>query len=286
MANIKDLRHAIAVLKKRGLITGTTKAGFPIDARSIQPGTIINGKRADAIARKFDDVVSGKVTPVKVPESKLKVYRKQGYETAHGRVLVPHSAGQKVFVEKGVIGTRDAAGIERLTLPVEFHNIPRYLRDLRKNAAAINAMKNRNEWFGIRFYGNHRANFYRDIQGVLDALSQYDTLGNPPASHSKQVEIFQNLEILRISPRSTHQWEETATAKHQRQSKEYNRKRQKEYRKRIKRGPAYKRREYLDAQAKRNREYRKRLKKNNPSKYNRNLKAARKRAKKSSKKRK
>lgn len=286
MANIKDLRHAIAVLKKRGLITGTTKAGFKIDARSVQPGTIINGKRADVLARKFDDVVSGKVTPVKVPDAKLRIYRKQGYETAQGRVLVPHSAGQTVFVEKGVIGTRDAAGIERLTIPIEFHNISRYLRDLRKNSAEINAMKRRNEWFGIRFFGNHRGNFYRTIEGVLDALSQYDTLGNPPASHSKQVEIFQNLEILRISPRSTRQWEETATAKHQRQSKEYNRKRQAAYRKRLKKGPRWKKAAYDAASAARSKAYRKRLKKNNPTKYNRTLKANRKRAKKSAKKRK
>ena len=81
-SDLRKFRSRIALLKRKGLISG-------VDARSVKPTTKIRGVKASTLITRNDDIVSGKVQPLKVASSKLRQYRKQGYETRGGRVLVP-----------------------------------------------------------------------------------------------------------------------------------------------------------------------------------------------------
>ena len=226
MADKREFRHAISVLKKQGLVSPK------IDARKAVASSKDRGKRLDTLVRKYDDVISGKLQAVKVPASELKALRKQGFETAQQRVLVPKTKAEIAKFQGGRIKLSSKTGQERIIIPVEFHNLEQYLTDLRKNAPLINKMKKENEYFGIRFRGGQRANFYSSIQLLINELSKYSFITSPP-NRTGQLDIFQNLEIMRISPSGALKVEKIVSEKRP-MSEAYNRKHaKKQYRKTL-----------------------------------------------------
>jgi hypothetical protein len=247
------------VLKKQGLLTGKTASGKKIDARSALPNWKIKGKKLSTLVKKYDDVVSGKATAVKVPPKTLKQFRKTGFETANKRVIVPHSKGELAKLQQGQIAIRNKSGIERVQIPVEYHNLQQYLRDLRKNKALINSMKKRRELFGIRFYGGQRAMFYEDINDLLNDLDRYEDIQKYAQSPSKGAEIYRNLEILKMNERGTDIIEAQVQARKKKSSKEYNRRQRRKQYKRIKSRPRLLK-EYNEKAAARMRKYRANLK--------------------------
>jgi hypothetical protein len=258
MAELKDFRHAVSVLKKQGLISGRTSSGQKIDARSALPNWKIKGKKLSTLVKKYDDVVTGKATAVKVPPKTLKQFRKSGFETANKRVLVPHSKSETAQFKGGEMAIKNKSGIERVQIPVEYQNLNQYLRDLKKNSELINRMKKRNEYFGIRFFGGQRAQFYSDIESLIADLSRYEDI-QKVTSRAKQSEIYKNLEILRMNRQGAETVEHQIHERKRTRSKEYNRRAMKRYRNRIKSKPRLlaKKRE---GDARRMREYRKRMK--------------------------
>jgi hypothetical protein len=269
VADKREFRHAISVLKKQGLVSPK------IDARKAVASTKDRGKRLDTLVRKYDDVISGKLQAVKVPASDLKTLRKQGFETAQKRVLVPKTKREIARFQGGKIKLTSRTGQERVILPVEFHNLEQYLQDLRKNAPLIDKLKKENEYFGIRFRGGQRANFYSSIESLIRDLSKYSFVTSPP-NQKKQLDIFQNLEIMRISPSGALKVERTVSEKKP-MSAAYARKHsKKQYRKtlRIQTRAARLRQQRRDWQ----RDYRASLKGKSKQEYKA---AARKRAKKS-----
>lgn len=269
--SLKSFRSAVALLKKQGLLRGR------VDARSVTPETKIGRFHASTIVNRYDAIVSGKATAIKVPKKTLRAFsRKPGYGTANGRLIVPHAATEKVKRQGENFAVRSANGSERVKIPVPFKNLRQYLRDMRKNETEINRMKRDNEYFGIRLFGNHRANFYGDIDMLIDDLEKYEIVTG--SSRYDQIEAFENLEILRISPKGFKKWENTAGAGKIRTSREYFRKRSRKNRAKLKRSDVY-----LDKEAARKRKYRAKL---SGSKLEAYRKAARKRAKLSKKRRK
>lgn len=234
--------------------------GEKLDARSAEPYMRVGGKRLSSIVKKYDDVVSGKVTPVTLPPATIRKFKnKAGYSTSQGKLLVPHGAGQTVRVRGGNVVLKESSGIERVQIPCPFIRLRQYLRCMKLNAKAINKMKRANEYFGIRFYGNHRGNFYANIELLIADLEKYDAIV-APGTNIKQEEVYENLEILRIGRSATRNWEESAGANRRKRTKEYNRKRAKLQRRKLKRGPAFIRNAYQEKANERMREYRKRLK--------------------------
>jgi hypothetical protein len=276
MANLRDFRRSVAALKKQGLL-GKSK----IDARSVRPENKVAGKRLDTLVKKFDDVVSGKATAVKVSPAELKRFRKAGFETAQGRVLVPHSKSETARKQGEAIAIKNKTGVERVQIPVEFHNLRSYLTDLKKNAPLINRMKRRNEYFGIRFYGGQRATFYSDIESLIDDLERYDSISTVQGP-AKQNEVYRNLEILRISHTGAQKIERSLLERKRVMSKAYNKAHAKRVRERLKGKSTAIQQRYRDNAAKRMKAYRQRLKRNK-SAYVSYLKASNKRAAKSRK---
>jgi hypothetical protein len=270
VATSKDFKHAISVLKKQGLVSDK------IDARKAVASQKDRGKRLDTLVKKYDDIVSGKIQAVKVPAKDLRTLRSQGFETASGRVLVPKTKTEVAKFVKGEIQIEAVSGQQRVILPVEYHNLPQYLRELRKNSKLIDRMKRNNEYFGIRYRGGQRANFYGSIELLVDALEQYSFIEKLPKA-SVQSEIFANLEIMRISPRGATSIEREVETRKNPQSKLYARKHNKKTVAKLKRNPARYAR-YKDRRAQTEKERRDNMSAREKTAYRA---AARKRAKKS-----
>lgn len=278
MANLRDFRKRVSVLKKQGLLPAKLSARKKLDARRALPDWKIKGKKLSTIVRKYDDVATGKLTAVEVSPQRLREFRKAGYETANGRVLIPHSATEKVTLKRGEVSITSVKGVERVQIPIPFQNLPQYFRDIKKNATHIDMMKKRNEYFGFRFFGANSSSLYANIDLAIRDLEKYTQVVKA-TSRVKQQNIYKNLEIVRL--RSEKYW--TFPSERRRaMSKEYNRKHAARFRKKMKRKAGIIQEAYANATAERMREYRKRLKRNKTA-YRRYKKDAKLRANRSRK---
>lgn len=283
LSQLRQFRKSVSILKKKGLLTGVNRWGKPVDARSAYPTTKINGKSLKSLVAKYDDVVSGKSEPIKVPAKKLKQFRKAGFSTANGRVLVPHSANETARLIKGEVVIKSTLGIERVQVPVPYENLHQYLTDIKKDSKKINRMKRRGESFGFRFYGHNSIAAYDDIDDAIDDLfTRYESIDQALAEKSpmKQRDVYRNLEFIRITRRGEKHWEDQQSNRKPSTSKGYAAARSKRFRERIKDMPQWKQDKIAEGTARRMQEYRKRLKRSKKADKS-YKKAARVRAKKS-----
>lgn len=190
MTKLRAFRGQLAHLKRKGLLQG-------IDARKAYPTDKHKGKYLATLIDRFDDVLSGKVTPIKLNPSQLRAYRKTGYSTVNDRVLVPHSLAETVTRSKGRIKITHKAGVERVQVPVEFHSLEQYLTDLKRKKKAIRGLRGDKEYFGFRFYGNNSSDVYSDIDQAVRRLRSYKAVKNA-ASNDDQMEVYRNIEIITI----------------------------------------------------------------------------------------
>lgn len=286
MAKFRDFRRAVSVLKKQGLLPAKISARKKLDARSVTPNTKIKGKKLSTIVEKYDDVVSGKATAVSVPPATLKKFRKVGFETANKKVIVPHAANEVARFRGGEIRIKNKSGIERVEIPVEFHNLHQYLTDIKKNAKLINKMKHRNEYFGIRFFGGQRANFYSSIEQLIEDLGRYQDIQRVTGK-AKQSEIYRNLEIIKLTSTAAERTERNIRERKTKMTAAYNRRHRKRTYQKIKKNAA-RRAHYLAMSAQASKDYRARLKGQKLADYKtatiRRANAAKKRSRKRAKK--
>lgn len=201
--DIKEFRHGIALLKKAGLVRN-------IDARSAQPYFIRQGNRLSDLIKKYDDVISGKMTPVSLSSKKVKEYRDAGYEVRKGPdkkplVMIPKSKTEKVSVTKtGDVEVKHPSGISRIKQAVPFHNLPQWLRGMEADYKRIDRMKSSKEFFGYKYFGFNSYALYRDIRLLIDDLVNGSASGlnlmdkARESTRKQQNEIYQNLEIVRV----------------------------------------------------------------------------------------
>ena len=182
--DIRKFRHAIAILKKKGLIKG-------VDARSVKPTPALKSK-----VTKYDDVVSGKVEPIKLSSKKTKEYRDAGYATASGRVLIPKSATEKVKINaEGDVEIVHPSGFKRTKRMIPYRNLPQYLKDLEKNHAIIDTQKSDKEYWGYRMFGNNSLRIYRDAGLMAEDLFENYVTGSDGRDMD---ELYRHLEFVRV----------------------------------------------------------------------------------------
>lgn len=228
-SELRSFRSTVSKLKSQGLISPITKSGNKLDARSATPNwRDSSGRKLSTIVAKYDDVVSGKLTAVKVTPTKLKEYKRAGFETTKDRVLVPHSAGEKVSIKNDKIKVTSKSGVQIVHIPVEYHDLEQYLKDVMKKRHAINRMKQPDEWFGFSYFGNHSIELFDSIEQVVRRLRSYGTIQN--LSRYKQKEIYKNLVIVKMPDKGSEKWFERPPRQ---RSKEYNRKRAKIFREKL-----------------------------------------------------
>lgn len=262
MADLRQFRRAVSILKRKGLIGPRTSSGQPLDARAAQPGwKTSTGQKLSTVVNKYDAVVSGKADTVKVTPKQLRKIRKiQKYETANNRVIVPvdtvHRA--KLDSETGLIKTVSKAGIERIQLDIPFENLEQYLKEIARDSRRINRMKRRSEYFGFRFFGNNSSELHRDIRHAIEQLQSYSAIANA-STRKKQTEIYKNLEIVRVT--RPQEWLFPSERRTE-STRQYRMKQQRRFRRNLKRKPVAVRRAYAAANAARVKAWRDRLKKN------------------------
>ena len=261
--NLRDFRHRVSVLKKAGLIPGKNRWGKTVDARSAKPTSKFNGKSLQSIVNKYDDVASGKATALKVPKKQLSQFKKAGFQTQGGKVIIPHSATEKVVRERGEVVIKSKSGIERVQIPIPFQNLTQYLEDIRKDAKRINAMKRRNEYFGFKFFGNNSSSLYQDIGHAIEDLQRYSAIATAN-TRIKQQEIYRNLEIVRVNRAANWVF---PSERRRMMSKAYNKRRMKAFRKNLKRKPLAVQESYKEASRQRSKAYRARIKRKNNGQY-------------------
>lgn len=267
---LKKFRHEIAVLKKKGLIDN-------VDARSVTPTT-----KLKKLVDRFDDVLSGKATPVKLSKSETKNLKEAGYDVYKGRVLFPHSAGEKVGVSHGHAKTRQPNGIERVTIPIPYHKLDSYLKDIAKNEKTIGDMKKKDEYFAFRFHGHKSIAIYRDIDLLIEDLERYHDIQNSiRTGNSKDMnEAYRNLEIYKVH--RARNWDNAPNPTSHRKSS--NKAKYKRAKKKLKSAPEWKKRLERERNAEKQQRFRDSMSATEKQVYKKEAKKRAKRSRKNQKK--
>jgi len=275
-----EFRRGLSALKKAGIVDVDIRRAEPYWVRKSGPrgGTYTLSE----LISKYDDIVSGKATPVTLPEVEAKKFKKLGYEEIRGgKIIVPHAATEKVVVRKGQIVHEDISGIRRVQIPCEYHDLEQYLNCLKKNKKFMRKTEGR--YFAFRFYGNHSFT-YSSMGELLSDLSRYEAVMSTINRDSSRDmnEVYRNLEIIETTKVA---WEKSKTATRARAKKARKAKTKKGQRRKIleklEQGPQWKLDQYRRKRAEQARQYRLRLSGAKKAEYK---KAAVKRARKSNKK--
>jgi hypothetical protein len=273
-SDIKKFRHDISTLKKRGLVTG-------VDARSATPT-----RKLRNLINRYDDVLSGKATAVKLTKSGINEYKELGkpFRTVKpsglpARVVIPHTAVDKVIVTRGKARIISPHGIERTILPVPYRNLEQYLSGVGKQKIILKP----GERLAFRFFDNQSIQTFKSVKSLIDYLNHYESVFDAIEENNAEAqgEIYQNLEIIKIDQPTAQDWGTVRRGAGKGGGRSGGKRDYQERKRKLKEGPDYKREEYKRQQAERQREYRERLKGAELEKYKA---AGRKRAKKSKKK--
>lgn len=194
-----DYRAVARILKSQGI-------GAPLGRGTLKGHEIRGGKTLKEWADKLDPVLSGKATIVKKSAVKDKKYSKL-YERVKPKsgpelLIVPHSADEKVVVKKGQIVVTHPSGIQRVQLPVEYHDLEQYLSDAMGKPYAMGRDA---QYFAFRFYGGS-SNVFRSMDDLLEMLLHYSSIEQAieDGDRKMQRDIYRNLEIVRVS--SSREW--------------------------------------------------------------------------------
>lgn len=217
-SELKAFRSKVALLKKKGLISKT-------DARSAKPEWVRQGKRLDKLVDQWDDVLSGKAAAVKVSEKQLRQYRKAGFETKQGRVIIPHAATEKVSVAgKSTIKIQESQiGLKRVELPVPYHDLKQWITDSTKQANALQSLGGGRKYWAYKFKGYNSYATYDSlellflelVEGTASGLNLMDKAQE--STRQQQNEIYQNLTLFAMPAPSD--WPRRSLSRHAKTSK-------------------------------------------------------------------
>lgn len=133
-AELKQFRHDVSILRKKGLLDKTI-----YDARSAKPTKYLKSQ-----LKKFASVISGEASPIKVSKEKAKYYKEKGMTVKNGKVVVPHVRGEKVMPVRSKSGVdfmkvmRGKGGkITVVDLGVKAENMHEFIQALRNDAVKV-----------------------------------------------------------------------------------------------------------------------------------------------------
>ena len=195
--DLREYRKQVAALKRAGLVSAS------VDARKVKPTAALTR----AINR-YDDVLSGKASAVKVKPSTARAYRKIGHETAGGnRVIIGHLLGERARIDERLPPTAPEAvktyhpkkGIERVHLPVGPDQVEQYLAE---NPDVIESMKKGRQRWGFTIGGYPSIRTFPSLEMSVEYVRYYKPRpGFRPS----------NLVIYRV--RSDNEWQKKVRSK-------------------------------------------------------------------------
>lgn len=191
MAKKTDLakfRKKIQALKKQGLVTAR-----PVNR--IYPGTKEGAKLKREI-QKYDDILSGKATAVKVPRSKLQSLKRSvsGAEVHHGKLIVPHNLGERAYYDKkhGGIGVDLGPGVTEVNIPARTG--PAFAKQLDE----LPDLGDTNEFYGFKFFGHDGIQYFRTGGLMRRYLSEY-TGRNDLGAFQPGANVIGGIRIMKIT---------------------------------------------------------------------------------------
>lgn len=195
---IKEYRHAVAILKKAGLIAPT------IDARSVTP----NRKLSRAIAR-YQPLLTGEaqaISPARLKKLNAQQIRQSEATIARPRGLPPRAIVSKrpnekvVIDQQGRITRRQPNGVTRVSVAVPYKNLEQYLERLGDLSSEMDKEKGRNGWFSFRFFGNNSRKSFRKWSAMVDYFSRYESVIQAIDEEDSEdmMDVYAGLEIVQI----------------------------------------------------------------------------------------
>ena len=202
-AERKAFEKDVSTLKKAGVISRKIKV------KHADLSTRSDGKSLREIIKKFHAATpsgGGTAKIVSAPATVVTEYKKLDYivDSKRGKsgkhIMVPAAPGSKVTIDKtGRIHVETSGGLETIHLPIQYHDLEQYIRDVMNNAPEINRMKAANETFGFQLYGFNSKRSFPNIQALFKRLTGYQSfaqISKKPRSR-KAEEYIQNLIVVK-----------------------------------------------------------------------------------------
>jgi hypothetical protein len=187
---LREFRHEIALLKKKGLVSKR------VDARKQKPTRYMRDK-----LKKLHDVIEGTQTSVKVDRKTAARYKASGFFVFGNRVVVSKDKDER--------GRRDAksglivlsklgprAPFEKVVMPYSIKNIDQFLSECRKSPPdpqIFAARKNPQDHWAFAYHGNNSLGTFETLDDLGIHLERYVSLLDDPR-------MFQHLILYRVIP--------------------------------------------------------------------------------------
>jgi hypothetical protein len=190
---LKQFRHDVSILKKKGLIDKK------YDARSVKPSRYLKDQ-----IKKFAQVLSGEATPVKVSKEKAAIYKKRGMAVKNGRVIVPHYENEKVYSTHGDFRVRaegKGGSITKIDLGFQADKISEWIEKLRRNRIKLKS----DEGLRFQFFGNNVYAGFTSYGGktaqenAADWLERYERIEElTRETNDAQSEFIHNITVFKV----------------------------------------------------------------------------------------
>lgn len=198
-AQTKDLRHAVSLLKKSGVIRRK------VDARSVR-----NTRYRREQVRSFEGVLTGRIAAVKAKPSIVRDFRNAGAKIANGRILVAKEPEQIAMVRKGELTegvvvlrarlTRDLVE-EQIIIPIPPQSVGDLIRDLRDHPKKYDRLKSPEDRFGFKINGHNSIATFSNAGLMAEWLEAYDEAEGFDELDRDDDPDF--LTVFRVSPGAT-----------------------------------------------------------------------------------
>lgn len=265
---LREFRHSIAVLKRKGLISPS------IDARSVKPS-----KSFEKTISKYGRVLSGEAVAVKLSPAETRKKKEQGYRIAAPkglprRTIVPVAKGDRVTVSHGRLSTRLHTGLNTIDIEPDVNDVNELQEWIEDNKRRLNAMKKKGQFFGFKLKGYSSISIYTNIQSLFDELLSYDIFTNYAEQGPDELRnAIESVQIVSIANKSD--W---AFGGHLSRIKKPRTQRARQRKQKFDKGSSAYKQSVRDQRADAARAYRAKLKASKPAQYEAYKKAAQKRA--------
>lgn len=165
---VKDLKHKISVLKRKGLVSAK------VDARK-DPSRYMARK-----VKNLEGIFEGTKAGVKVAPKMARQYREAGFEVIRNRVIVPKEKEEIASIKKGLPLIRKVGGsgerlykIERVILPFKPSNIDEFIREVERDPDAYEELKRPQDVWAFKLFGHNSLATFEDLRLLLEYLRHY-----------------------------------------------------------------------------------------------------------------
>lgn len=189
----KEFRHAVSVLKKKGLLPKSVDARKALPTRDLRK-----------TLKEFDAVLKHEARVFTIPTKLLKEYKKIDYTGRRNKIVVPKTeyvAKTKtgfVVREKKQIAANATAKID--ILPVRPDDVEAWLQSV--ESTHPKKFTRGNQRYAFRFYGHNSRSTFSGIEQLTAWLRGYDAVQRALSGDRRaNVEVPRNVEIITVDVR-------------------------------------------------------------------------------------